>query len=478
MKFSFINPGPNLELPPSETQKMIGACLPLGILYIATVLREEGVEVSVLDHAAGGFSVRETVNWVKREDPDILGFSTLISSSRTAPILAKEAKSVNPNLTVVLGNFHATFNAARILEKYPFVDVVVQGEGERTCIELVNCLKRGHNLKDVSGISFRKGKQILSTPDSPLIKDIDSLPIPYRKFVDIEYHNTTAGINVAPKKFTTVLSSRGCVFKCRFCGCTRLARNRWRPRTVENILKELSSLTSEGYEQFMFVDDNFTLNQKRAVAICDEMRSQKIDLEWICEGRVDQCSRGLFQKMAKAGCKMLYFGIESGNQHVLDYYKKNTTPEQSRKAVKLARKCGIDVIVGSFIVGAPNESRLDIENTLKFAESLDIDIPQFNILSAFPGTDIWDELSAKGVLDQSKYWESGAIVADILPNCVPISEMRESIRRSYRHFLLRPKYIAEQLLLSSRSKYRLNVILNNISRIGIISESLSDIEVT
>lgn len=478
MKFSFINPGPNLELPSSEKRKMIGACLPLGILYIATVLREEGVEVSVLDQAAGGFSVRETVNWVKREDPDILGFSILISSSRTASILAKEAKLENPNLTIVFGSFHATFNATRILETYPFVDVVVRGEGERTCIELVNCLKQRHNLKDVLGISFRKGKQIISAPDRPLIKNINSLPIPDRKFVGIEYHNTTAGINVAPKKFTTVLSSRGCVFKCRFCGCTRLARNLWRPRTAENILKELSFLTSEGYEQFMFVDDNFTLNQKRAVAICDEIRRQKIDLEWICEGRVDQCSRDLFQKMAKAGCKMLYFGIESGNQHVLDYYKKNITPEQSRRAVELARKCGIDVIVGSFIVGAPNESRQDIENTLKFAEELDIDIPQFNILSAFTGTDIWDELSAKGILDQSKYWESGAIVPDIFPNSVPTIEIRESIRRSYRHFLLRPKYIAEQLLLSSRSKYRLNVILNNISRIGVISESLSDIEVT
>ncbi len=175
---------------------------------------------------------------------------------------------------------------------------------------------------------------------------------------------------------------------------------------------------------------------------------------------------------------MLYFGVESGNQHVLDYFKKNTTPEQSRRAVKLARRCGIDVIVGSFIVGAPNESKQDIENTFKFAENLDIDIPQFNILSAFPGTDIWDELSAKGVLDHDKYWESGVIVADLFQNSVPTSEIRESIRQSYRHFLLRPEYIAGQLLLSSRSRYRQNVILNNISRIGIISKSLSDIEVT
>lgn len=478
MKFSFINPGPNLELPLSEKRKMVGACLPLGILYIASVLEKDGIEISVLDQAAGMFSLRETIKWVMKEDPDILGFSTLISSSRTAPILAKEAKSKNPNLMIVFGNFHATFNANRILEKYPFVDVIVRGEGEHTCLQLVDCLQRRHNLKDVLGISFRKGEQIISTPDRPLIRDIDSLPIPDRKLVDIEYHNTTAGINVAPKKFTTVLSSRGCVFKCRFCGCTRLARNLWRPRSVENILEEFGLLTSEGYKQFMFVDDNFTLNQKRALMICNEIRRQKIDMEWICEGRVDQCSRDLFREMARAGCKMLYLGIESANQHVLDYYKKNITPEQSERAVKLARECNIEVIVGSFIVGAPNESMQDIKNTLKFAEKLPIDIPQFNILSTFPGTDIWDELGAKGVLNQNEYWESGAIVPDIYPNSAPTSDIRETIRRSYRHFLLRPKYIAEQLLLSLKSKYRLNVMLNNISRIGIISESLSDIEVT
>ena len=227
----------------------------------------------------------------------------------------------------------------------------------------------------------------------------------------------------------------------------------------------------------MFVDDNFTLNQKRAIALCNEIRRRKIDMEWICEGRVDQSSEDLFQAMADAGCKMLYFGIESGNQKVLDYFQKNITPEESQRAVKRARTCGIDVIVGSFIVGAPNESRQDIQNTLKFAERLDIDIPQFNVLGAFPGTDIWDELSLKGLIDPNKYWETGAIVSDVFSN-VPSNEIREYIHASYRHFLTRPRYIAEQLLLSSKSKYRLNVILNNLRRIGAISESLRDIDVT
>ena len=477
MKFSFINPGPNEELSYDEKQKMIGACIPLGILYIATVLREKGIEVSVLDQAAGSLSVKETANWIKKENPNVLGFSTLTTSNRTAVILAKEAKIENPNLITVFGNYHATFNANRILENYPFVDIIVRGEGENTCVELAEYLKRKQNLKHVLGITYRNENGIISTQDRPLIQNINSLPIPDRKLVDIEYHNATAGINVAPKKFTTVLSSRGCVFGCRFCGCTQLSRNLWRPRTVENILEELAFLTSDGYKQFMFVDDNFTLNQSRVIDLCNEIRRQKIDMEWICEGRVDRCSRDLLKAISSAGCKMLYFGIESGNQHILDYYKKNITPEQSKRTVKLARECGIDVIVGSFILGAPNESREDIGNTLQFAESLDLDIPQFNILGAFPGIDIWDELVARGILDPNFYWETGAIVADIYPNSVPSNEIRDTIRRSYKNFLLRPRYIMEEMLLSSRSSYRLNVMLNNLSRIKAISKALKGIGV-
>jgi len=472
MKFSLINPSPNVELPASEKRKAIGSWPPLGTLYIATFLKNEGVDVSVLDQAAQGFSVKDTVDWVKREDPDILGFSTLSSSGRTAAIIAGEVKKEKPNVTTVFGNYHATFNPERILKTYPFVDVIVRGEGEHASLELAKCLEKKSNLKEILGITFRNRKQIVSTPDRPLIKKIDSLPFPDRELLDVEYHSTIVGANIAPKRFTSIISSRGCVYRCRFCGCRKFAKNIWRPRSVENILEELRLLVSEGYRQFLFVDDNFALNQKRAVKLCREIRKENMGIDWICDSRVDHCSYEMLRETVRAGCIMAYFGIESANQKVLDYYNKQTTPQQAEVAVGNARKAGVDVVVGSFIVGAPKETRQEIQNTLKFAQRLKLDVPQFNILGAFPGTDLWDELIMKGVITEDQYWETGLCVSEVSPDAVPYEEIQQMIHDYFYDFLLRPSYIAAQVIRTLKSRYRINVVINNLNRRGAIAESL------
>jgi len=472
MKFSFINPGPNPELPIEDVKKMVGAAPPLGMLYIATYIRENGIDISIIDEAAQGYSLKGTVDWVKKEDPDILGFSTCSSSGRKAALIAKRVKQENPDIVTVFGNFYATFNAERILKKYPFVDMIIRGEGEHTSLELAKCLEKKGDLKKVLGINFRKNGQIISTPDRPLIKDIDSLPFPDRELLDIEYHNTTAGIVVAPKKFSGFVSSRGCVFKCRFCGCRRLARDLWRSRSVDNILEELHLLFSQGYKQFLFVDDNFTLNPKRVIKICRRLKKEKVDIEFFAEGRVDQCPQNMLREMSRANCKMMYFGIENGTQKVLDYYDKQTTPQQAFDAVKKARKAGIDVIVASFILGAPNETRQEIWNTLKFAQKLQVDIPQFNILATFAGTDIWEELKLQGLLDAEKHWETGVLVSDVSPDAVPAQEIEQMIHEAYQRFFIRPEYIVKQLFKIGKSSYRLNVLLNNLKRAETIAQSV------
>jgi anaerobic magnesium-protoporphyrin IX monomethyl ester cyclase len=472
MKFSFINPGPNPELPIEDVKKMVGAAPPLGMLYIATYLRENGIDVSIIDEAAQGYSLKDTVDWVKKENPNILGFSTCSSSGRKAALIAERVKKENPNIVTVFGNFFATFNAERILKKYPFVDIIIRGEGEKTSLELAKCLEKNGDLKKILGINFRNNGQIISTPDRPLIKDIDSLPFPDREMLDVEYHNTTAGLVVAPKKFSGFLSSRGCVFKCRFCGCRRLARNLWRSRSVDNIMEELHLLSSQGYKQFLFVDDNFTLNTKRVIKLCQRLKKEKVDVEFFAEGRVDNCPQNMLQEMVRANCKMIYFGIENATQKVLDYYDKRTTPKQAEDASKKARKAGIDVIVASFILGAPNETRKEIQNTLKFAQKIRVDIPQFNILATFPGTDIWDELKMQGVLDEEKHWETGVLVPEVSPDAVPCEEIEQMIHDAYQRFFIRPDYVVKQLIKIGTSSYRFNVLLNNLKRVDAVAEGV------
>jgi anaerobic magnesium-protoporphyrin IX monomethyl ester cyclase len=469
MKFSFVNPTPS-----SESMYMVPtAWPPLGILYCAGVLMNEGVEVSILDQPAKGFSLDQTVSWVKKEDPDILGFSVLLSAAKEAPKIAELVKADNPNIIIVFGNYHATFNAERILKKYPFVDVVARGEGEYISLELARCLEKKENLNEVRGITFRKADKIISTPDRPLIKKVDELPFPDRNLTGAQYTSTIFGVRVNTKKFTTLVSSRGCPFKCSFCGIRKFARGMWRPRSVENVIEELEFLQSEGYEQFLFADDNFTLNAKRVSKLCRRMRKAEMDIEWFCDSRVDHVSYDMFREMVKTGCRCLFFGIESGNQRILDYYKKGITPEQTERAVRKARKAGVDIIVGSFIVGAPDETRREIVNTLQFANKLDIDVPDVNILGAHTGTDIWNELVAKGLIDEEKYWETEVCIPRDLSTPVPYEEVRSLVYKYFKAFYLNPKQLLTEILRTSKSPFRIAAILNNLVGFNQLTETLS-----
>jgi radical SAM superfamily enzyme YgiQ (UPF0313 family) len=434
------------------------------MLYIAGVLMKEGIEVSMLDQSALGFSLEKTVDWVKREDPNILGFSVLHSAAREAPKIAEHVKKENPSITNVLGNYHATFNAERILKKYPSVDIVVRGEGEYASVELAKCLEKGGDLRKVDGITFRHNGKTVSTPDRPLIKNVDELPFPDRKLMNAEYTSTIFGVKVATKKFTTVLSSRGCPFRCTFCACRKFARGVWRPRSVENIIQELHLLRSQGYGEILFVDDNFTLDRKRVVKLCQRMRKERLDMRWICDSRVNNSSYDVFREMVKSGCNTVYFGIESANQRILDYYRKGITPEQSVDAVSKARKAGVDLIVGSFIVGAPDETKEEVLRTLKFAQKLDINVPSLNILGAFSGTEIWNELVAKGLIDEERFWETSVYVPSVSPYTVPFDEIRQMIYEHFREFYLRPKQLLKEVLRTFKSSYRLRALLVNLPR--------------
>jgi anaerobic magnesium-protoporphyrin IX monomethyl ester cyclase len=475
MKVCLVSSGPNHDLDDKERNKSITAFPPLGLLYLSAILEEKGLEVSVLDQAGQGFTLDQTVNWVLEQNPDVLGFSTLTTSGISAAQTSDNVKQKNPNILTVLGNHYATFNSERILKRYPSVDVVVRGEGERTFSQLVDSVGKNGDLSAVKGITYRKGNTVVSNEDQALIKDLDVLPFPDRKLIDVEYHCMISGANAAPKKFTSVLSSRGCAYHCRFCNCGGIARNSWRSRSAENTIKELCELSGDGYKQVLFVDDSFTLNPKRTLEICREIRKEKLDLQWICEGRVDHCSRELFQEMTKAGLKVLYFGIENANQRILDYYHKTITPQKSETAVKTARRAGVDVIVGSFIMGAPDETRAEIQNTINFAKRLPIDIPQFSVLAAYPGNDIWTEMQTKGYLNGDDYWETGVAVSQVSPTAVPVDEIKKMVHQAFFDFVKRPKYLLREFARTVKSPYRRNIILSNMKHISEIKEATSKV---
>jgi len=446
---------------------------PLGILYCAGALKAAGIEVSLLDQPAKRLSLDQTVSWVKKEDTDILGFSVLLSTAKEAPKIAERVKAENSNVTIVFGSHHSTFNAQRVLEKYPFVDIVIRGEGEHTSLEVAECIEKQRNLDSVAGISFRKNGRIVSNPDRPLNRDIDALPFPDRNLSDAQYVSSIFGAKINTKKFTTIISSRGCPFSCSFCGIRKFTRRTWRPRSVENVLAELEYLQSEGYEQFLFTDDNFTLDAKRVLKLCRSIKKKGMDIEWFCDSRVDQVSFDMFREMVDAGCRCAFFGMESGNQRILDYYNKGITPRQCEMAVRKARKAGVDIIVGSFIVGAPDETPREVLNTLQFANRLDIDVPDVNILGAHVGTDIWNELAAKGLLNEDEQWENEVCVPRDVPTPVSYERLRALIFEYFRAFYLNPRQLLTELLRTSKSSFRIGVALQNVMGLPQLIKTLS-----
>ena len=455
-KIALINPGPGKIL---EKGRIVASAdqlyPPLGICYLSAVLKEENYNVEIIDQAAVGFSLDQIVKWVKKRDPDILGFSTLTASGSgiTAAMTAIKVKKWNPNIRIVFGNRHATCNDYRILNKYPQVDVCVRDEGEYTFMDLVNAFEKKLPLKNIKGITYRDNGKILRNGNSELIKNLDALPFPDRKALKIEYTARFANLELVPKGFTSMVSSRGCPYQCTFCYGKRSVR--FRTRSIENIMEEILYLYSEGYKFINFVDDNFTVSKKRVIKLCQLIRKHKVDLDWMCEGRVNQVSGEMLREMQRSNCRILCYGVESANQRILDYYKKGITPAQSLNAVKKARKAKIPFILGSFVVGAPGETFREIYNTLKFAQKLDIDVPVYNLLGTMPGTDIWDEMVEKNILDEDKYWEQGVHISDIDPNGVPTKQISYLISEMLYQFFTNPKYILKETFRSITSSYRI-----------------------
>ncbi len=436
---------------------------PMGILYLATYLSEHNFNVSLLDQFARGYSIERTLEWIKREDPDILGFSTITTAGTgitSAEISRRVKEDINPNIKILFGNYHATFNDIRILNKYPFIDACIRGEGEITLLEIAEKIEKGKNFEDIKGLTYRNNGRVVRNDDRALIDNIDVLPFPDRRLLgNMEYKNEVEGLELSVGKFTSAASSRGCAFKCSFCSSS-MFWGKWRPRSPENIIQELSFLEDQGYQNLLWVDDNFTISKKRLLKLSNLLKKEKLELNWMAEGRVTQSSIELLNALKQMGCKILSFGVESGSQRILDWYKKNINLNQIHDAIKNSNKVGIDMILANFIVGSPIETREEIIKTLNFSLKLDIDFPQFHVLGIIPGNWIWEQMVKEMKINPDDCWEVGTAV---LP--IPLSEIMERIRKTYSKFIQRPKFISRQIFKTLKSRYRQKAILQNFKNI-------------
>ncbi|TFG25667.1 MAG: B12-binding domain-containing radical SAM protein [Promethearchaeota archaeon] len=455
MKIALIFPVP-MDLQREDPRPMFSSFAePLGLLYIAGVLMEHGYDVSILDHGATNYTFEDVLNWIKKQNPDILGISVLTRSFQSGITIAKLAKDWNPSLTIILGNYQ-TVCAEKILNKYNFIDFCVRGEGEYTMQELLPLIRKNNtDYESIKGIYYRKNGIVKSTMPRVLEKDLDRFPIPDRTLIKgARYKMSMGGLELSKAKSGTIMMSRGCPYQCRFCSVNHES---WRHRSADNVIQELHLLESQGYREIMIMDDNFTINPKWVIEICKKIIKEKIDLIFHCEARIEG-TKEMYEYMNRANVKTIFYGMESGSQRVLDYYQKNITPSQSKLALKKARSAGIDMLFASFIIGAPIEKISDIQKTVNFALNLDIDYAMFHIFEVFPGIQIWDELVEQNKVDEEKHWETGVRVAELPFYNIELEFLIDVIRRTYRKFysISRPKFLFTQFLRSLKSQYRRN----------------------
>lgn len=383
-----------LSTPPGMTNEKWP---PLGLLSLSANIRLHRPQdvVKVVDAFCRDMSVDDLLQAIVDEGPQVVGLNCSTHTFRETIEVMQRVSERLPECILILGGYHATFTAEQILRSYPFIDYIIKGEGENAIVQLLNALDDGSEPRNVDGISYLKNGEYFDNPLT-LIEDLNELPpLDRSELGDLKYGYVHQGIPLTFGKFTTMVSSRGCPYDCHYCSCSSFSLRRWRSRSPENVVKELEQLYREGYKSVVFVDDNFTQKKDRAMQICDLIIEKGIDMSLYCEGRVNNASVELLDKMKKAGFDVIFFGSESACPHVLEFYNKKVRPEQIVEAVQNAKYVGMMVIT-SFIMGAPVESEDDLQTTVDFIRRLRPHAVEINILDYLVGTPLWQEKERSG----------------------------------------------------------------------------------
>ncbi|MEM3550224.1 MAG: radical SAM protein [Candidatus Bathyarchaeia archaeon] len=407
---------------------------PLGLAYLASMVRDE-YDVRVVDSNVLDYSLDDVRRELKNFYPDVVGITSTTPSIYEAYKVAEVAKSVRGDCVVVLGGPHATFLPEEVLTDCRSVDVVVHGEGEITFQELVDAIDRGIRIEEVRGITFRKGGKVVTTKPRPFVDDLDSIPFPSLDMLPVERYA------LKEVRYMPIITSRGCPFKCSFCASSRLFGGCWRGRSAKNVVEEIRLIHDRfKIKNIEFVDDTFTLNGRRVEEICDEILREGLDISWGASSRVDTISKRLAEKMRKAGCWIVYLGIESASQKILNAMGKKITISQIVKAVKTLKEAEIQIL-GSFILGFPEETVETAKQTIAFAKKLGLDYAQFSILTPYPGTPIYNYAKENNMLLTRDWFKFNVIEPVMKLKSLTVKQLRSLFEKAYLTFYMRPKML-------------------------------------
>ena len=427
---------------------IIGFYPPLGLLYLATVLKNAGYNVKVLDCVPMKIDYEQLEKEIRTFNPYAVGITTFTTSMVDVLLTANLVKKINPEIYTILGGHHVTLYPKESAG-YNNVDFILQGEAENTLLQLLNTIQIKHTAKDlekIDGIAFYSQNELFINYKKAYINNIEELPIPEREFLPFELYISIVG---KKQKLATIMSSRGCPFKCTYCFTPNKT---YRTRSTKNIIDEIKYLVSIGFNEIFFFDDLFAMKSQKVIDFAKALQENNIKIDWSFRARINTITQELIDEVKKAGIHRIQFGIESGNDKILKRVKKGTTTERIKKSIKMCKKAGITTI-GNFMLGMPDETEKEIEQTLKFSRNIGLNYAQYSILVPFPFTAVYVEGLKTGLFTHD-YWQDFAdapienaskFKVQYWTQNVSEEYLFKTIKKSFKLFYFRPITILNKL---------------------------------
>lgn len=458
IKTVLINPPLSAHEQAGGLEEVENVMQPLGIGYIAAVLEKNNFDVKIIDCRVSKIDFIKLLEILKRLNPDVIGMTATVLDIQKSIKFAEILKKEFPDAILVLGGPHLTSAPLKTMEQSVF-DIGVIAEGEYTMLDLVKALSELNSnkltqekLKKIKGIVFRnKDNKIEFSEQRPYIHNLDELPFPARHLYPplSKYRPVPASYIKLP--LGHIMTSRGCPNQCIFCD-RKIFGNKFRARSPKNVVDELEQIIKVyKAKEVKFFDDTFTLDKKRVYEIFEEIKRRNLRFPWSCLTRVNCVDYPLLKAMKKAGCWQVAFGLESGDQRMLDMMKKGTTVEQNRNAVLWAKKAGLN-IRAFFVMGMPGETPESFRKTVRFAKSLPIDVVTFYSTTLYPGNELYDIVKKEGKILHEDYSQYNPLL-DVnnsrlayVPEAFTENQLKNMISRAYKQFYFRPKYIFNQAL--------------------------------
>lgn len=377
---------------------------PFFLGYAAAVLEKDNQEVQLVDGIAEGLTPRQFLQKVIEFKPELVLLEVATSSFNVDMAMAQEIKKSLPDCKLAFCGLHIFMYDPRFLEENPLVDYVVEGEYEYTLRDLVRLLSEGQDLSGCLGLYYRKEGKVVHTGKRPLIANLDELPWPARHFLPMDkYHDNPGGI---PDPCLQVHSSRGCPFQCVFCAWPQImyGDHSYRVRNPVDVVDEIAWCKEKyGIKSFYIDDDTFNIGKPRLLKFAEELKKRNLCLPWAAMARSDTCDFDTLEKLRDAGMVAIKYGVESGDQEIVNASGKNLNLETLRKAVKRTKELGVKVHL-TFTFGLPGETYETAERTIQLALGLDPDSLQFSLTTPYPGSKFFEMLESKGHL-LSKDWD-------------------------------------------------------------------------